>query len=283
MKEALFYEKLNDGTVKCWLCPHYCRIKSGGTGLCSVRKNNGGTLYATSYGQIASIALDPIEKKPLKHFHPCTQILSVGSYGCNMKCPYCQNHRISQEKPETKYISPQELLKIAKGYKGNIGIAFTYNEPLISPEYILDTAPLFKKAGLEVILITNGLINPEPLKALLPHMSAMNIDLKAFAREEYKHMLHGCLYTVENTIEEAAKHCHVEITSLIVPKLNTDLDDWEYQAEFLEHISPNIPLHISRFFPQYRMTNCEPTPIETMKALADIAKKRLKNVYLGNV
>jgi len=185
-KEALFYKKQDDGSVICELCPHGCRIKDGEIGLCGVRENAGGTLFAKSYGLISSLSLDPIEKKPLNRFYPKSQILSAGSYGCNMKCAYCQNYAISQSVPETKFIAPDELLQTAQKIPGNIGIAFTYNEPLIGIEYILDAAPLFKKAGLKAVLVTNGMINEKPLEVLLSYVDAMNIDIKAFDAAQYK-------------------------------------------------------------------------------------------------
>ena len=278
MKEALFYRKQNDGCVVCGLCPHVCRIADGEAGLCGVRGNNDGTLFAESYGRISSLALDPIEKKPLNRFYPGSMILSAGSYGCNMKCAYCQNHTISQQKPETEFALPKELLRIAKNTAGNIGIAFTYNEPLIGIEYILDTAPLFRDAGLKVVLVTNGMINEEPLQALLPYIDAMNIDVKAFNATKYKE-LGGNLQAVIKTVEKSAAACHVEITSLIVPGQNDSIDDIQALSEWLSGVSPKIPLHITRFFPRYMMSGGEPTPAKTMQALTESARKILKYVY----
>jgi pyruvate formate lyase activating enzyme len=284
MKEALFYEKQSDGSVICNLCPHGCHIALGCAGLCGVRRNTGGALFAESYGCISSLSLDPIEKKPLYRFYPGGMILSAGSYGCNMKCAYCQNHAISQQKPETKFAHPEELLRLAlaKTAAGNIGIAFTYNEPLISIEYILDAAPLFKDAGLKMVLVTNGMINAEPLKALLPYTDAMNIDVKTFDAAKYK-KLGGDLPAVVQTVEESAARCHVEVTSLIVPGQNDNVDDMQALAEWLAGISPEIPLHITRFFPRYRMSGGEPTPVKTIKTLTEAAQKILKHVYSGNV
>ena len=320
MKEALFYEMQYDGSIVCDLCPHVCCIGLSEAGVCCVRGNTNGTLYAESYGCISSLALDPIEKKPLNRFYPGSLILSVGSYGCNMKCAYCQNHTISQQvtsenpklcvtlprqnahlpnvnsafvsvasldfgvcggylqKPETEFAPPEKLLRIAKNTADNIGIAFTYNEPLIGIEYILDTAPLFREAGLKVVLVTNGMINEEPLEALLPYVDAMNIDVKAFNATKYKELC-GNLPAVIKTVEKSAAACHVEITSLIVPGQNDTIDDIQALAEWLSGISPEIPLHITRFFPRYRMSNGEPTPVKTMRALADSARKILKYVY----
>ena len=282
LKEALFYEKQGDGLAVCGLCPHNCRIALGGTGLCGVRRNIDGTLFAESYGCISSLALDPIEKKPLKRFHPGSLILSVGAYGCNMKCAYCQNYAISQQKPETRPAHPEELLRMAKNTAGNIGIAFTYNEPFVGIEYILDAAPLFRDAGLKVALVTNGMINAGPLEALLPYTDAMNIDVKAFDAARYKE-LYGDLSAVMKTVEKCAAACHVEVTSLIVPGQNDRLEDMWALVEWLAGISREIPLHITRFFPCYRMFNADPTPVETMKALAESARNLLKYVYFGNM
>ena len=282
MREALFYQKLNGGFVQCGLCPHLCRIAKDKTGICKVRKNNGGVLTTESYGRISGLSLDPIEKKPLKMFYPKSFILSVGSYGCNMKCAYCQNHSISQSIPQTRFILPEELLAIAKSEPDNLGIAFTYNEPLISIEYILDTAPLFKSVGLKTVLVTNGMINIEPLKALLPYIDAMNIDFKAFDTEKYK-SLKGDLAAVMKTVEESSKACHVEITSLIVPGQNDTEKDIISLSDWLKGISPKIPLHITRFYPRYKFSNYESTPKETLEKLAALALKKLKYVYLGNI
>jgi len=278
MKGALFYEKQGDGSVICGLCPHVCRIAGGETGICGARVNIKGALFAESYGHISSLALDPIEKKPLNRFYPGSMILSAGGYGCNMKCAYCQNHTISQQKSETKFTPPEELLRIAKNTVGNIGIAFTYNEPLIGIEYILDTAPLVRDAGLKTVLVTNGMINDEPLKALLPHTDAMNIDVKAFDAKKYEKLC-GDLPTIMKTVKKSAAVCHVEITSLIVPGQNDNQGDVQALAEWLAGISPEIPLHITRFFPRYRMTDGEPTPVATMNTLAKTARKILQYVY----
>ena len=282
MKEALFYEKQSDGFILCGLCPHACRIAAGETGFCGVRRNVDGRLFAENYGCISSLNLDPVEKKPFYRFYPGSLILSAGSFGCNMKCAYCQNYTISQQRPETKFAPPEELLRMAKNTAGNIGIAFTYNEPLISIEYILDAAPLFREAGLKIALVTNGMINAGPLEVLMPYADAMNIDVKAFNAAKYR-KLGGDLHAVMKTVEESAAACHVEITSLIVPGQNDNADDMPALAEWLAGVSPDIPLHITRFFPRYRMSGAAPTPVKTMETLAESARKVLKYVYLGNV
>jgi len=282
VKEALFYEKQSNGAVGCRLCPHGCRIPEGGTGLCNVRRNINGALYAESCGRVTALNLDPIEKKPLRRFYPGSFILSVGSYGCNMKCCFCQNSAISQSIPETGYVAPEELADKAKNISGNIGVAFTYNEPLVGVEYILDAAPLLKSAGLKTVLVTNGMIEPEPLKTLLSYVDAMNIDVKCFSEDYYK-KLGGAFKAVKRTVELSAPACHVEVTTLIVPGGNDGKEEIGDLSKWLSGISPEIPLHLSRFFPRHKMSEGFPTPANTLYALKGIAEKHLKYVYLGNI
>jgi pyruvate formate lyase activating enzyme len=231
------------------------------------------------------MALDPIEKKPLYRFHPGSMILSVGSFGCNLRCPFCQNHGISmcdREAVRASYIAPEELTAEAEALvqRGNIGIAFTYNEPLIGYEYVRDCAGLAKERGLKTVLVTNGYINERPLKELLPIIDAMNIDLKAFTEEFYK-SISGHIEPVKKAIEAASSECHVEVTTLIIPGENDSPGEMRLLSEWLAGISDNIPLHISRFFPRYRMQK-DATPVETVCSLADIARENLKYVYEGN-
>jgi len=228
------------------------------------------------------LSLDPIEKKPLRHFYPGSRILSLGGYGCNMRCAFCQNSDISQYKAVTEFYAPADLLQAARRQIKNIGLAFTYNEPLINIEYILDTAPLFKECGLKVVLVTNGLICAEPLAVLLPWVDALNIDVKGHT-EEYYRKLGGDLQTVKKTVENSASNCHVEITTLVAPGENDSVEEIEALTDWLASISSDIPLHLSRFFPRYLMTNKAPTPVETLNKLAAIARHRLKYVYIGNV
>jgi pyruvate formate lyase activating enzyme len=231
---------------------------------------------------ISSIAVDPIEKKPLYHFHRGSPILSVGSFGCNMSCAFCQNNEISQCKPKTDdYIPPQALLEIALSVENNTGVAFTYNEPLISYEYLTDCAPLLQAAGLKTVLVTNGLINEEPLLRLLPHIDAMNIDLKAFTDSFYeKHG--GCLKTVKRSIELSAKQCHVEVTTLVIPGENDTEEEIEAIAVWLASIDKNIPYHISRFFPRYKYSGVPAADAGKIYKLAELARKHLNHVYTGN-
>ncbi len=270
----------------CRTCMHYCRLNPGQWGICRARKNEGGEIVCKNYGQISSLALDPIEKKPLNRFYPGSKILSVGSFGCNLRCPFCQNYEISMTKPEVSedtYLSPQELVDIAVKCreKGNIGVAFTYNEPLVGWEYVLDTAKLVKEAGMKNVLVTNGTASPEVLEKLLPYMDAMNIDLKGF-REEYYRKLGGSLFVVKEFIVRAAEECHVELTTLIVGGENDSVREMEEEVRWIASIDEEIPLHVSRFFPRYHMEAGTATSVKKVYQLADVAGKMLKYVYTGN-
>jgi len=260
-------------------------LDSGQTGLCGARKNVDGKITGESYGKISAIALDPIEKKPLRRFYPDTLILSIGSYGCNLNCPFCQNHRIAKpsEKPDVMSVSPEMLIGKAVSLKdqGNIGIAYTYNEPLIGYEYVMDCARLARSHGLKNVLVTNGYIAEQQLIELLPFIDAMNIDLKGFNAEFYN-KLGGNIETVKNTISLAAETAHIEVTTLIIPDENDRRDEMENLSSWLSHINSEIPLHVSRFFPCHKYIGKTPTPVETIYALADIARKHLRWVYAGN-
>ena len=274
----------------CQVCMHRCALSPGQTGLCGARKNENGKIVCANYGRITSPALDPIEKKPLKHFRPGSLILSVGSYGCNLRCPFCQNHEISmagEGDVHSPYVPPQRLADLALEWKerdgaGNIGIAYTYNEPLVGWEYVRDTARLVKENGMANVLVTNGTAAPEILEELLSLIDAMNIDLKGF-RAEYYRKLGGDLDTVKTFIARAVTACHVELTTLIVPGENDSLEEMEAQARWIADLNPEIPLHITRFFPQYHMLDRKPTEIQSLRQLAETAGQYLTNVSLGNV
>ncbi|MCI8542858.1 MAG: AmmeMemoRadiSam system radical SAM enzyme [Lachnospiraceae bacterium] len=274
----------------CQVCMHHCSLSPGQTGLCRARKNLDGIIRCDNYGQITSLALDPIEKKPLKHFRPGSLILSVGSYGCNLRCPFCQNHEISMAgsaEAEARYVSPRQLADMALEWKerkraGNIGIAYTYNEPLTGWEYVRDTARLVREYGMVNVLVTNGTASLEVLEELLPYIDAMNIDLKGF-REDYYRMLGGDFGTVKAFIMRAAKGCHVELTTLIVPGENDSMEEMAEEARWIADLNPEIPLHITRFFPQYRMADRAPTDVKQIYRLAETARQYLANVYVGNV
>ncbi|WP_290655064.1 AmmeMemoRadiSam system radical SAM enzyme [Anaerovibrio sp.] len=278
---------MSENMLSCELCPHQCRLTPGQTGFCGTKQNINGKIISLSYGQVTSLAVDPIEKKPLYHFYPGSTILSLGSFGCNMKCPFCQNHSISQRGIEMSqgYIAPAELVEIAQKATretASIGVAFTYNEPLLNYEYLLDTALLLQSAGQKVVLVSNGQISAGALQKLLPYIDAMNIDLKVFSDDGYKWM-GGDFATAKYTIEAAvAAGVHVEVTTLVIPKVNDGAEMMEAEAQWLAGINPLIPLHLSRYFPNYKWQ--EPaTSIITLQTLKDIAKMYLDHVYLGNV
>lgn len=287
-KEAMFYIE-KDNVIKCMLCPHRCNIKEGQRGICNVREakkdnNENLKLYSINYGKITSISLDPIEKKPLYNFYPGTNILSIGSFGCNFKCTFCQNYSISQFEAENRYISVEEMVNLSLGVENSIGLAFTYNEPMIWYEYVYDVAKEIKRINPEhkVVLVTNGYILEEPLKKLLQYVDALNIDLKG-GEEYYKKLCFGSLSAVKNTIKEAwSMGKHVEVTTLLVPGENTDIETINNIGEFLSSIDKNIPIHLSRYFPRYKMDK-ELTELDLMKEAYKILKDKLNIIYLGNL
>ncbi|MDI6784829.1 MAG: AmmeMemoRadiSam system radical SAM enzyme [bacterium] len=283
MVEAREYTLLDNNQVQCQLCPHNCSIAPGKVGICGIRKNIEGKLYALMYARASSVALDPIEKKPLYHFYPGSQILSIGTYGCNFHCPWCQNWTISQEhNGPTHEVSPQSAVQRGSR-QGSIGISYTYNEPFIWFEYVFDTAKLAKERGLVNALVTNGYVNAEPLKKLLPYIDAMNIDLKSFSAEFYRKYCGGKLEFVLQTIELAVSAgVHVELTTLLIPGLNDDEQGLHAMVDWIAILDDTIPLHFSRYFPQYK-SDIPATPISTLKKARDIAQQKLKYVYLGNV
>lgn len=271
----------------CGLCPHNCSLEPGQTGFCRARANRGGRIVCVSYGRVTSLALDPVEKKPLRHFYPGSRILSVGSFGCNLRCPFCQNSTISMAdaKAETLELSPESLaakaLELASLPQGNLGAAFTYNEPLTGYEYVRDCCEQLHRAGLKTVLVTNGCFREEPVRKLLPWIDAMNIDLKGFTTEYYR-WIGGDLDTVRRFIRLAAERCHVEITTLIVPGRNDAEEEMEREAAWLASVNPEIPLHVTRFFPRYQMADGNPTPVDTVMRLCRAAQKHLRFVYPGN-
>lgn len=273
-------------SAECAVCMHHCRLTEGQLGRCRARKNEGGRIVCANYGKITGLMPDPIEKKPLRRFFPGSRILSVGSFGCNLSCPFCQNHEISMAGPEEfqpKEMPPENLAALAKSWEdhGNIGVAYTYNEPLVGYEFVRDTARLVRKLGMKNVLVTNGSASLWVLEELLPYIDAMNIDLKGFT-EGYYRKLGGDLETVKDFIRRAAQGCHVELTTLIVPGENDSEARMEQEARWIASISPEIPLHVTRFFPQYRMENRRATEVSVVYRLRDIAGKYLKYVYTGN-
>lgn len=283
MKEALYYEKLSNERVKCLLCPHYCLIKEGKTGICRARINQQGRLYSRVYEQCSSVVMDPIEKKPLYHLAPGRQILSLGTVGCNLKCQFCQNWHISQLEAPTQPLSSEEVIKMAKKYN-SLGVAYTYNEPIIWYEYVMDIAKLVKKKGLRNVMVTNGFINPEPLLELLPYIDAFNIDVKSFDDDFYKRMCFGRLEPVLKAAQIAKeKGALVEITNLIIPTLNDKLEELsDLIAWVKDKLGDDTPLHFSAYLPNYKL-HLPPTPFSTLERAAELAAQSLKYVYLGNV
>ena len=271
--------------IKCPVCMHRCELQEGQTGICRARKRKNGRIISSSYGRITGLGLDPIEKKPLNRFFPGSDILSVGSFGCNLQCPFCQNYEISMcgEEIQTREMMPEDLVKMAVSLKsrGNIGVAFTYNEPLIGYEYVRDTAELIHRADMKNVVVTNGCIELKILEELLPHLDALNIDLKGFTDTYYK-KLGGDLETVKRFIKRAETCCHIELTTLIIPGENDSEEEMKQLASWVNSVNPRIPLHVTRFFPRFRMTDRAATELERVYALADTAGKYLDYVYTGN-
>ena len=296
--------------ARCKVCFRHCEIPEGGLGFCGARTCRDGVVTAANYGRITSLALDPIEKKPLARFHPGAMIVSAGSYGCNLRCPFCQNYQISWSEEalgyakaaeesdasglsrQAEYISPEELAAIAASCRdrGNIGVAFTYNEPLIGYEYIRDTARLVHEAGMVNVIVTNGTASTEVLYELAPYIDAMNIDLKGFTDRYYNEVLGGSWQMVMDFITEAVKHCHVELTTLIVPGENDSEEEMREMTAWIasltdaegKTVGTEVPLHISRFFPRFHMTDRKATDVRKVYRLAEVARERLEYVYTGN-
>ncbi|ATW28833.1 AmmeMemoRadiSam system radical SAM enzyme [Candidatus Formimonas warabiya] len=286
MREGMYYQTREDGYTACALCPRGCVIKPGGTGFCRVRQNRQGILYALNYGKYTALALDPIEKKPLYHFFPGSLILSIGTFGCSFHCSFCQNWQIAHAATDGEEVSPQRLAAWAAeaAKQGSIGVAYTYSEPLMWYEFVLEAAQEVKKAGLKNVLVTNGFIRPEPFSRLLPFIDALNIDVKGFTGEFYQKIIKGEFEPVLAAAEMASQAGkHVEITTLLIPGLNdsgeelTQLVDW-----IAGSLGPEVPLHFSRYFPNYRL-DLAPTPIKTLEAAQALARQKLQYVHLGNV
>lgn len=272
--------------ITCRTCHHLCSLDEHQVGLCGARSNEEGKIIPINYGLLTSIALDPIEKKPLMRFYPRSKILSVGSFGCNLKCQFCQNHEISmasKEKANARYVPPEDIVMAAVDLlsRNNIGIAYTYNEPLVGYEYVRDCAMLAKEKGLKNVVVTNGCFLRETVEEIIPYIDAFNIDLKGFTNEFYK-KIGGDLETVKNFIALAAESSHVEVTTLIIPGENDSEEEIECLSKFIAGINTNIPLHISRFFPCYKMQDKNPTEVKKVYKLADVARKNLNYVYEGN-
>jgi len=282
LKEAMYWKTGADGRAHCYLCPQHCHISEGAVGACRVRKNIQGKLYSLNYGRVSSVNLDPIEKKPLFHFYPGSVILSLGTVGCNLSCKFCQNWQISQEEVPTRLLQPREAVRLAQQDADNLGIAYTYNEPFIWYEYLLETAPLARAAGLKNVLVTNGYVEEEPLKQILPFIDAMNVDVKSMRDEFYRKLCRGRADPARRTVEIAHESCLVEVTNLVIPGWNDSDEDFRELVDWLSGLDRNIPLHFSRYHPAYQMT-APPTPAETLHRAREIAREKLPHVYLGNI
>lgn len=281
---------MSDGpqAATCGACPRHCRLVDGATGFCRARKAEGGRIVAANYGKITSIALDPIEKKPIAFFHPGENVLSVGSFGCNLRCPFCQNDAISQHGADGvpfQTATPAELAELAlkvRRERGNIGLAYTYNEPLVGWEFVRDCAREIHSRGMLNVLVSNGCAEAEIIEELSPLIDAANIDLKGPSQEYYS-WLSGDFGAVCRTIKVLhGAGCHVEVTTLVVPGRNDKDGDIDAVAGFVASVSPEIPLHVTRFFPRFKMAAAQPTPVATVHRLAEVARRRLKHVLVGN-
>lgn len=280
--------------AECGACFRRCEIPEGKTGFCGGRIARNGRVEAYNYGRITSLALDPIEKKPLFRFFPGSMILSAGSFGCNLRCPFCQNHEISWSAQAKLYARtaetflPEELAVAAQSLRprGNIGLAFTYNEPLIGYEFVRDTAKLVKEQGMKNVIVTNGTAELSVLEELAPYIDAMNIDLKGFTDRYYSKVLGGDRNQVLSFIEAAVRTCHVELTTLIVPGENDSEEEMRELSGWVRHLNnpdgEEVPLHVTRFFPRFHMTDRKATEVSTVYRLAEIARENLKYVYTGN-
>ena len=279
----------------CDVCFRQCKLEERQTGFCGARICRDGQIVAANYGRLTSVALDPIEKKPLKMFMPGSQVLSLGSYGCNLRCPFCQNSSISwsqkafEYKDRADFYEPEEIVKSALELqtRGNIGLAFTYNEPLVGYEFVRDTARLAKEAGLQNVLVTNGTSTQKVLNEILPYIDAMNIDLKAFTDGFYKDFIGGDFQMAKDFITGAAKSCHVELTTLVIPGENDSEEEMRklssWVAALENQTGKRIPLHITRFFPAFKLTDRAPTPVNTILRLVEVAKENLDFVFPGNI
>ena len=274
MDNKLKFYKEEDNFIQCQLCPHNCKLKENQFGICGLRTVKNNLPVAINYGEVTSANVDPIEKKPLFHFKPGKDILSVGTYGCNMKCSFCQNYEISQNKPSSEFIDIDKLIKLIISIPNNVGIAFTYNEPFMWYEYIYDVAKRIKEydKNISVVLVSNGYVNKEPLKKILPFIDAMNIDLKGFTNRYYNDICKAKIEPVLETIKMASEQTHIEITTLMVSDENDSVEEIVEIAKFIASIDKNIPLHLSRYFPKYKMKN-PPTLVENiMKAKEEASK-----------
>ncbi len=289
LKEAAFYIKQSNEKVICRLCPHECLIPESGFGVCRVRQNRDGKLYSENYGMIAALHSDPIEKKPLYHFYPGKNILSAGTTGCNLRCRFCQNYGLSRAEVRESFkdMSPvkiEDLVDRVVESADNIGVSFTYNEPAIWFEFVMDVSKELQKAGKRNVMVSNGFINRGPLEKMLEYVDAFNIDLKSFNDKFYREVTHSSLGPVLETIKKISQSDrHLELTHLVIPGLNDKVEEFSAMVNWIANeTGSEVPLHISRYYPAYLMNN-EPTPIDTLEKFYEVAREKLHYVFLGNV
>lgn len=286
MQEASYFSRQGE-KIYCELCPQECRLQEGQTGFCGVRRVANGRLWTANYGLCAALALDPVEKKPLYHFYPGWEILSIGTAGCNLHCSFCQNWQLARNEAgrELQALTPAKLLQILRNQpaRGQLGVAYTYNEPTVWYEFVRDTAAVVQENGYRNVLVTNGLIKRQPLAELLPFIQALNVDVKAFREEFYRRHCRGRGFKeVLRTVEQALPTCHVELTYLLIPGLNDAPAEIEDFVNWAASLSREIPVHFSRYFPQYRL-NLPPTPLATLQRAFETAREKLDYVYVGNI
>ena len=285
-KEAILYDKIGKA-LNCKICERRCIISQGKAGFCQMRENDEGKIYSLNYAAASSVAVDPIEKKPLFHFYPGTTVFSLGSVGCNFRCKYCQNWGISQAELEhipTRDMLPEEAIRLTKEY-GCKSIAWTYNEPTMWFEYTLDSAKLAKKEDIKTVYVTNGYMSEESFQEIKPYLDAANIDLKGMSNKFYEDLCEARLKPVlDNIIRMYDAHIHIEVTNLLIPGYNDSNEDIKALISFMvEEVGVEVPLHFTRFFPQYQMQNIPPTNIESLKRAHDLAKESgMQYVYIGN-
>lgn len=290
LKETMYFEKLEDGKIRCRICFKNCVVPPGGTGFCHNRINKAQSLYNIVYGRPSAVQFDPVEKEPLHHFLPGTSILCIGTAGCNFRCKFCHNWQLSQQSiDEIGYyqeLEPADVVQKALERWKTPSISFTYNEPTVFYEYVYDIARLARENELKVVIHSNASMNPDPLKQLIPYVDAFTIDLKAFRQDFYRDVSQGELEHVLGTLEKIkAEGVWLELVNLVIPDLNDDLEDIKKMSHWIcEHLGPETPLHFSRFFPAYRLTDLAPTPVETLEqAHATALQEGLLFVSLGNV
>lgn len=277
------YTYTQNSKLSCVLCPHHCSIIDGERGLCMVRENRDGSLYLPFYGVLSAVSTDPIEKKPLYHFYPGSSIFSVGFYGCSFRCPFCQNFRIAQSTPKGKLRTthPQELVEQAL-QQGAHAIAYTYSEPLVHFEWMLETATRARRQGLKNVLVSNGFINPQPADELLEVIDAANIDFKSIQTEFYRDIVGGKVEPVKAFLKKSAEKIHLEVTTLVIPGYTDTNEEIAEISQFIAGLNPDIPLHLSCYYPAYKF-DAPPTEPSAVFELAEIARQQLNFVYPGNV